>query len=326
MAGLELAWRLPAEWELHAATWIAWPHEKSDWPGKVAPIPWVYGEIVRQLSRCELVNILVADAASEKIARRILDKSGADLQRVAFYICATNRSWLRDTAPIFVKNSVGQVEATDWKFNAWAKYSNFALDDKVPTFIARKLKMHRIPTGIVLEGGGIDSNGSGRLLTTEEWLLSDTQVRNAGFTRDDYERVFHEYFGIQEIVWLERGIAGDDTHGHVDDLARFVDAETVVTVDVADAVTRLKAAKLRVVKLPMPQPVEFDGQLLPASYANFYIANGVVLVPTFNDPADRVALNTLAKCFPDRETIGIACRDLVLGLGTLHCLSMQQPA
>ena len=186
--------------------------------------------------------------------------------------------------------------------------------------------MHRIPTGIVLEGGGIDSNGGGRLLTTEEWLLSDTQVRNPGFTRQDYERAFHEFLGVHDVIWLERGIEGDDTHGHVDDLARFVAKDKVVTLDVGDALKRLRKAELEVIRLPQPSPVYFDGQLLPASYANFYIANGIVLVPTFNDTADRPALNTLAKCFPDREVVGIPCRDLVLGLGTLHCMSMQQPA
>lgn len=326
MASLELAWRMPAEWEPHEATWIAWPHEKSDWPGKFAPIPWVYGEIARHLSRVEKVRVVVRDEADEKAASRIFDKSGARMENVEFFRWPTNRSWLRDTAPIFVKNSVGQVAATDWKFNAWAKYPNFQLDDKLPALIAKKLKMHRIATGVVLEGGGIDVNGHGRLLATEEWLLSDTQVRNPGFTREDYERVFHEHFGIEEVIWLGNGIPGDDTHGHVDDLARFVSDDTVACLDHEDCVKRLRAAGLKVVKLPQPEPVWFDGQQLPASYANFYIANGLVLVPVFNDAADRVALNTLAKCFPDREVVGIACRDLVLGLGTLHCLSQQQPA
>lgn len=326
MASLELAWRMPAEWEPHEATWIAWPHEKSDWPGKFAPIPWVYGEIVRHLSRVEKVRVVVRDEADEKAASRVFDKSSARMENVEFFRWPTNRSWLRDTAPIFVKNSVGQVAATDWKFNAWAKYPNFQFDDKLPSLIAKKLKMHRIATGVVLEGGGIDINGHGRLLATEEWLLSDTQVRNPGFTREDYERVFHEHFGIEETIWLGNGIPGDDTHGHVDDLARFVSDDTVTCLDHEDCVKRLRAAGLKVVKLPQPEPVWFDGQQLPASYANFYIANGLVLVPLFNDAADRLALNTIAKCFQDREVVGVACRDLVLGLGTLHCLSQQQPA
>ncbi len=326
MAGLEIAWRMPAEWEPHAATWIAWPHEKSDWPGKFAPIPWVYGEIVRLLARVETVRIVVRDEAAETAARRILEKAGARVEQVEFFHAPTDRSWLRDTAAIFVKNSVGQLAALDWQFNAWAKYPNYADDNRLPAFLARKLKLHRIATGIVLEGGGIDVNGTGKLLTTEEWLLSDVQVRNPGFTKARYEEVFHQYLGVQEVIWLERGIAGDDTHGHIDDLARFVDPETVVTLDLGDAAKRLRAAGLRVVKLPIPEPVYFGGQLLPASYANFYIANDLVLVPTFNDPADRTALQTLAKCFPGREVAGVYARDLVLGLGTLHCLTQQQPA
>jgi agmatine deiminase len=326
MASLEAAWRLPAEWEPHAATWIAWPHEKSDWPGKFAPVHWVYADIVRLLSRVEKVRVIVIDERQRAAAAKACQECGARMSEVEFFEFPTDRSWLRDTAPIFVKNAVGQVAATDWRFNAWAKYSNFTRDAKVGAFIARKAKAHRIAVKHVLEGGGIDANGEGKLLTTEEWLLSDVQVRNPGMTREDYERVFHEYFGVNEVIWLERGIEGDDTHGHIDDLARFVDAETVVTVDIGGAADRLKRAGLKAVKLPLPEPVYFAGQLLPASYANFYIANGLVLVPVFNDPADRVALNTLAKCFPDHEVVGIACRDLVLGLGTLHCLTMQQPA
>jgi agmatine deiminase len=326
MASLEAAWRMPAEWEPHEATWIAWPHEKSDWPGKFAPIPWVYAEIARLLSRFEKLRVLVEGDTARRGAESAFEKSGANLDNIEFFVCPTNRSWLRDTAPTFVKNAVGQVQAIDWKFNAWAKYSNYALDDKVPAFIARRLGMKRISANVVLEGGGIDVNGHGMLLTTEEWLLSDTQVRNPGFTRQDYERVFHEYLGVTEVVWLANGIPGDDTHGHVDDLARFVGDETVACLDYEDCMRRIRKAGLKAVKLPQPAPVYFDGQRLPASYANFYIANGAVLVPTFNDPADREALNILQKCFPDREVVGVACRDLVLGLGTLHCLTQQQPA
>ncbi len=326
MASLERAWRLPAEWEPHAATWLAWPHEKSDWPGKFSPIPWVYAEIVRHLSRVETVRLLVRDEAEQRAAAKHFALSGADLSRVEFYRAATDRSWLRDTAPLFVKNAVGHVAATTWKFNAWAKYDNYAADRKVAAFIARKRRMHRIAAPAVLEGGGVEVNGQGAMLTTEEWLLSDVQVRNPGYTRQDYERLFHEFFGVDDVVWLERGIEGDDTHGHIDDLARFVNPATVVTVPVGDAVRRLKSRKWKVIELPQPEPVHFAGQLLPASYANFYIANGLVLVPTFADPADREALQILQKCFPDRTVVGIPCRDLVLGLGTLHCMSMQEPA
>jgi agmatine deiminase len=317
---------MPAEWEPHEATWLAWPHERSDWPGKFAPVPWIYADIVRHLSRVEKVRVIVENETTEKTAARAFEKSGAQMENVEFFVCPTNRSWLRDTAPTFVKNAVGQVQAVDWKFNAWAKYSNFELDDRLPAFIAKNLRMKRISPGVVLEGGGIDVNGHGMLLTTEEWLLSDRQVRNPGFTREDYERVFHEYLGVTDVVWLGNGIPGDDTHGHVDDLARFISDDTVACLDHEDCVARIRKAGLKPVKLPQPAPVYFDGQLLPASYANFYIANGLVLVPAFSDPADREALNTLQKCFPDREVVGVACRDLVLGLGTLHCLTQQQPA
>ncbi|HTR35657.1 MAG TPA: agmatine deiminase family protein [Bryobacteraceae bacterium] len=334
----QLGFRLPAEWEPHEATWLAWPHERGDWPGKFAPIPWVYGDIVRRLAEVEKVRILVEDAAAEKAARRVLTKCAANTNAVEFFRHATNRSWTRDTCPVFVRNGKGEVAVTDWIFNGWAKYDNWREDNSVPSFVAKKRKMRRFEPGIVLEGGSIDVNGAGLLLTTEECLLSDSvQVRNPGLTRADLERYFADYFGIRRTIWLGKGIAGDDTHGHIDDLARFVDEKTVVTMieeDPAEAnyaplrenLKLLRRTGLRVVTLPMPKPVYFDGQRLPASYANFYIANGLVLVPVFNDPNDRIALNSLAKLFPTREVVGIYCGDLVLGLGTLHCMTMQQPA
>jgi agmatine deiminase len=323
--------RMPAEWEPHEATWLAWPHERSDWPGKFAPIPWVYGDIVKRLARVEKVRIIVADAAHEKSVRRVLAKCAADVSALEFFHWPTNRSWTRDYSPIFVRLPSGDVAITNWLFNGWAKYDNWRDDNRVPGRVAKKLKVaHEFEPGIVLEGGSIDVNGAGLLLTTEECLLSEhIQVRNPGLGRADLERYFGEYLGIHKTIWLKQGIAGDDTHGHIDDVARFVDEKTIVTV--VDPLLRenlklLKRTGLRVVTLPMPAPVYFDGQRLPASYANFYIANGLVLVPTFNDPNDRVALNTLAKLFPTREVTGIYCGDLVLGLGTLHCMTMQQPA
>ena len=323
--------RMPAEWEPHEATWLAWPHERADWPGKFAPIPWVYGDIVKRLARVEKVRIIVEDAAHEKSVRRVLAKCAADLSAVEFFHWPTNRSWTRDYSPIFVRHPSGEVAITNWLFNGWAKYDNWRDDNRIPGRVARKLKVaHEFEAGIVLEGGSIDVNGAGLLLTTEECLLSEhIQVRNPGLGRADLERYFGEYLGIHTTIWLKQGIAGDDTHGHIDDVARFVDEKTIVTV--VDPLLRenlklLKRTGLRVVTLPMPAPVYFDGQRLPASYANFYIANGLVLVPTFNDPNDRVALNTLAKLFPTREVTGIYCGDLVLGLGTLHCMTMQQPA
>jgi agmatine deiminase len=329
---------MPAEWEPHEATWLAWPHEKSDWPGKFAPIPWLYGEIVRHLVRVERVRIVVESRDAQEAARRILKKCHADLDAVDFFVQPTDRSWIRDYGPIFVKSPAGEVSVTHWKFNGWAKYDNWRKDCRVPQSVARSLGLRRVETGVVLEGGSIDVNGEGKLLTTEECLLSPVQARNPGFTRRDWERVFRAHLGVRETIWLGRGIAGDDTHGHIDDLARFTSSDAVVTVTEPDKsdpnheplkenLGRLRArGDLRVVTLPSPEPVYFAGQRLPASYANFYIANGLVLAPTFSDKNDLAALRTLARLFPDREIVAIPCRDLVLGLGTLHCMTQQQPA
>ncbi len=328
--------RMPAEWEPHEATWLAWPHEKSDWPGKFAPIPWLYGEIVRHLARVERVRILVTDEGSERAARKILKACAANLAAVDFFHHPTNRSWTRDYCPLFVTNK-NEAAVTHWRFNGWAKYDNYRHDSQVPQFIAQKLAMERWAPDVVLEGGSIDVNGAGRLLTTEECLLSDVQARNPSLSKRDLESAMKDYLGIREVIWLGRGIAGDDTHGHVDDIARFTSANTVVTViepDKSDPnheplkenLARLRVRKdLRVATLPMPEPVHFAGQRLPASYANFYIANSIVLAPIFGDPNDRIALNTLSRLFPDRKIIGIYSRDLVLGLGTLHCMTMQEP-
>ncbi len=349
-----LGYRMPAEWETHAATWIAWPENREDWPGKFAPIPWVYTEIVRLLSGAEPVRVLVKGKGAEERAARRLRTAGVDLSdgRVQFVRCRTDRSWLRDTGPSFVVgDNPGEVGAVDWKFNAWAKYENHRWDNRVARRLAEHLgirrwvpraSVHGKPARVVLEGGAIDVNGRGTVLTTEECLLHEVQARNPGLLREEVEAVLDESLGTRHVVWLGRGIAGDDTHGHVDDLARFVDPNTVVVCvedDPADANheplrdnwERLQSAHdqdgqpLRVVGLPMPGPVVFEGQRLPASYANFYIANGLVLVPTFNDPADREALAILAELFPDRTVVGLHAVDLVWGLGTLHCLTCQQP-
>jgi agmatine deiminase len=342
-----LGYRMPAEWDQHESTWLGWPHELTDWPGKFSPIPWAFAEIVRHLSQVERVYLLVENRGAESRARAILKKSGAKLSTVDFLRIPTDRGWMRDSGPICVKNSGGEVTYTHWRFNGWAKYDNHKKDAVIVSQANKRLRRRLwqpIHKGrrVVLEGGSIDVNGLGTLLTTEECLLSKTQERNPGFTREDYVEVFKDYLGVTKVLWLRNGLAGDDTHGHVDDLARFVDPTTVVTVvedDSNDAnyaplqenLALLKQMKdqdgrpLRVETLPMPSPVYFDGQRLPASYANFYIANKLVIVPTFNDSNDRHALNTLAKLFPNREVIGIACRDLVLGLGTLHCMTQQQP-
>jgi agmatine deiminase len=331
-----LGFRMPAEWEPHEATWIAWPHNRDDWPGRFAPIPWVYAEIVRKLARVERVRILVQDRAAEEGARRILRKSGADLRTVEFFHAPTDRGWTRDYCPLFVRNRAGEVALTNWRFNAWAKYDDWKRDAAIPATLARALKLRSWEPGLVLEGGSIDVNGQGLLLTTEECLLSPVQARNPRLGRPHIEQALRDYLGVRRIVWLRNGIAGDDTHGHVDDLARFVNPDTVVIASEPDRsdpnyeplrenLAILRRLPLRVVKLPMPAPLIFDGRRLPASYANFYIANGMVLVPTFNDPHDRVALNTLARLFPDRAVVGIHAVELVWGLGTLHCMTQQQP-
>jgi agmatine deiminase len=339
---------MPAEWEHHKATWLGWPHEVSDWPGKFPAVPWAYAEIVRHLARVERVYLLVENRQAESKVRAILKKSGVNLAAVDFFCVPTNRGWMRDSGPICVRNSSGEVAYTHWVFNGWAKYGNHKKDAIAAALANKKLK-HRVwqpehnGRRVVLEGGSIDVNGRGTLLTTEECLLSTTQERNRGFTREDYAQVFRTYLGATQVLWLRNGIAGDDTHGHVDDLARFVNPTTIVAVvehDRADVnynplqenLALLKSMKdtdrrnFRVETLPMPAPIYFDGQRLPASYANFYIANKLVLVPTFNDANDRVALNKLASLFPDRQVVGIACRDLVLGLGTIHCMTQQQPS
>jgi agmatine deiminase len=329
--------RMPAEWEPHEATWIAWPHNREDWPGRFAPIPWVYADIVRKLTRVERVRILIDNEDQEHAARRVLEKAGAELDAVEFFIYPTDRVWTRDYGPIFISSRKGEVAITNWQFNGWAKYDNWAKDDAIPAQLARRLKMREWQPGLVLEGGSIDVNGRGLLLATEECLLSPVQARNPGLNRREIERALHEYLGARQVIWLRNGIAGDDTHGHIDDLARFVAIDTVVIAsedDKSDAnyeplrenLGLLRAQPLRVVKLPMPHPLVFAGQRLPASYANFYMANKLILVPTFNDPHDRVALATLARLFPDREVVGIHSTELVWGLGTLHCMTQQQPA
>lgn len=338
---------MPAEWSPHRATWLAWPHQTSDWPGKFTPIPWVYGEIVRHLAERERVELLVAHESVRRQAEKVLASIPHNSANVRLHLIPTNRSWLRDSGPTFVQAADGTLRAVTWRFNGWAKYDDWPVDNRVPAAIAKKARvaackpiLNKRP--IVLEGGGIEVNGAGCVLTTEEWLLSDVQVRNPGFTRADYEAIFERYLGAGKTLWLDRGIHGDDTHGHIDDLARFVNENTVVVVrepNEADENHRLleanwerlqgmtdaKGKRLTVVPLPMPAPVVFRGQRLPASYANFYIANGVVIVPTFNDKNDRIALGLLAELFPDRDVIGIFCGDLILGLGTLHCLSQQEP-
>jgi len=367
---------MPAEWEPHESTWLAWPHFRGDWPGKFEPIPWVYAEIIRNLARHERVNLIVNSEREEKRARAVLERADALSDNVCFHHWRTDRVWTRDSGCIFLacgspvstrenregheftraadapeKQGVlapeGTLLALHFQFNAWAKYDNYKRDAKLGARMAKAAGAHIVhplhrDERVVLEGGAIDVNGCGTLLTTEECLLSTTQQRNPSMDRAAYEQMFADYFGIQTVIWLGEGIEGDDTHGHVDDLTRFVAPGTVVTMvesnaqrenysDLQHNLGRLKAARdqdgkhLTVVEIPMPRPVVFESRVLPASYANFYIANEVVLVPAFNDPNDRMALNTLAEVFPAREIVPIYSGDLIWGFGALHCMTQQQP-
>jgi agmatine deiminase len=348
-----LGYRMPAEWEAHAATWIAWPHNRADWPGKFAPIPWVYAEIVRWIAKGERVCIFVRDAKERAAAAGVLGKAGADLAQIEFHRQPTDRVWTRDSGPIFVRGSDRALGVCDFKFNAWAKYDDWRRDDRLPAYVAKKLALPSwqptvvrgdgTPHRVVLEGGSIDVDGQGLWMTTEECLLSEVQQRNPGLGREALERMFREYLGTERVLWLGRGIAGDDTHGHVDDLARFTPEGAIVIAmedkasdvnfdPLQENLARLYAMRdrggerLEVVPLPLPAPVLFAGQRLPASYLNFYVANAAVLVPVFNDPNDEQALRALAALFRDRPVVPIYARDLVWGLGTLHCMTQQQPA
>jgi agmatine deiminase len=340
--------RFPAEWEPHAATWLAWPHFKDDWPGKFEPIPWVYAEMVRNLGRHERIELVVNDAASERRARTVLDRANALSDNVRFHRWPTDRVWTRDSGCTFVVDAGPQLTAIHWRFNAWAKYPNYQHDAKLGGTMAQAANASEVqPTfgkkRLVLEGGSIDSNGQGTLLTTEECLLSKVQQRNPGMSRKDYEKTFADALGIKTVIWLGSGITGDDTHGHVDDITRFVAPDTVVTAvesnpddpnyePLRENIRRLREAvdqdgkQLAIIELPMPAPVLFEGRRLPASYANFYIANGIVLAPVFNDPNDRFALDILADLFPDRDVVGIYSGDLIWGFGAMHCMTQQQPS
>ena len=342
---------MPAEWEKHEATWLGWPHNEHDWPGKIDTIRWVYGEMVRKIAPGEIVRILVANQTTAKIARSYLERAGADLKKVEFITHPTNRGWMRDSGPIFVRRKKGKKSETSivhFHFNAWAKYEDWQKDRKVPETAARLLGKPLFNAKVkgrdfVIEGGGIEVNGRGTLLTTEECYLDPKiQIRNPGFNREDYEGAFKTWLGMKNILWLAAGPVGDDTHGHIDDIARFVNPTTLVLIKETnrkdinykplaenwDRVQDFKfedGSKPDVIPLPMPAPLFHDGYRLPASYANFYISNVAVIVPTFNDPNDRIALGILGDLFKDRPVVGIHAVDLVLGFGSLHCLTQQQP-
>jgi agmatine deiminase len=339
--------RMPAEWEHHEATWIGWPHNRTDWPGKFGAIPWVFGEIARKVTAGEILRIIVNSASHEASARRVLKKAGVDTARTEFFRFPTNRGWTRDFGPMSVRRDA-ETAFVNFKFTGWAKYRDWQKDAKIHARAAKALGLrlfHPTVNGkqFVLEGGSIDVNGRGMLLTTEECLLdSGVQVRNPGATREQVERALCDWLGVTKVLWLGRGIAGDDTHGHVDDITRFVNARTIVTCDeqnpsdvnygpLKENRERLSTVRFEdglkpeVITLPMPSPLYFNGLRIPASYANFYIANACVIVPTFNDKHDRTALGILSELFTDRPVVGIHAVDLVWGFGTLHCLTQQQP-
>ncbi|MGA1227115.1 MAG: agmatine deiminase family protein [Tamlana sp.] len=340
-------WIFPAEWEKQEGILLCFPHNGNDWPGKYEAIQWAFVEFIKKVAVVETVFLVVANKKLQDKVTGMLETAHVNTKNVTFIIHKTNRSWMRDSGPIIVKNGK-QRKAINFNFNGWAKYSNYRLDKGVPTKVAKTLNISVEQAMInskpfILEGGAIDVNGKGTLITSEECLLHPTiQVRNAGFTKADYEQAFNQFLGVTNVIWLGNGIVGDDTHGHIDDLARFVNEDTIVIVvetnqkdenykPLQDNLKRLQNAVLEngkkpnIVSLPMPKPLWFDGITLPASYANFLILNKTVLVPTFNDANDRVALNTIADCFPNHEVIGISAIDFIWGFGSLHCLSQQIP-
>ena len=340
-------WIFPAEWEKQQGVLLCFPHNGNDWPGKYEAIQWAFVEFIKKVATIETVFLVVANKKLQDKVSEMLETAHVNTKNVTFIILKTNRSWMRDSGPIIVKNGK-QRKAMNFNFNGWAKYSNHRLDKSVPAKVAEALNIPVEQAMIngkpfVLEGGAIDVNGKGTLITSEECLLHSTvQVRNGGFTKADYEAAFKIFLGVTNVIWLGNGIIGDDTHGHIDDLARFVNADTIITVietntkdanykSLQDNLRRLQNAVLEngktpnIVTLPMPKPLWFDRIALPASYANFLILNKTILVPSFNDANDRVALNTIADCFPDREIIGISAIDFIWGFGSLHCLSQQIP-
>ncbi|MGZ9676053.1 agmatine deiminase family protein [Flavobacterium sp. GNP001] len=339
--------RFPAEWEKQQGMLLCFPHNGKDWPGKYEAVQWAFVEFIKKVAAFETVYLVVADENQKEKVQTMLEMAHVSADSISYILYKTNRSWMRDSGPIIVYNGSAR-EALNFNFNGWAKYKNIQLDKLVPEKVATHLGLpltQVVYNGkpVIVEGGAIDVNGRGTLLTSEECLLHpDIQVRNTGFTKEDYEAVFKEYLGVTNVIWLGDGIVGDDTHGHIDDLCRFVNEDTIVAIvetnpedknyhALQDNLKRLQNAKLEngkspvIVALPMPKKVLFDGLQLPASYANFLILNNCVLVPTFNDSNDRIALNILSECFPDREVIGISATDFIWGFGTLHCLSQQIP-
>lgn len=335
---------MPAEWEPHEATWLSWPHNRESWPDRFDGIPKIWAEMAFHLHQDEKVFINVASDEMEREARDLLTARGVNLDQIRFFRHPTDDAWARDHGPIFIvrdHDNKREVAITDWEFNKWGgKYPPWDQDNAIPQKIASALKLPCYTPGIVMEGGSIDVNGQGLLLTTESCLLNPN--RNPALSKEQIENYLKEYLGITTIYWLGDGIEGDDTDGHIDDLSRFVDATTIVTVvekekddknyePLKENLRRLYNMRtpdgkpFRIVTLPMPKPIYVDGQRVPASYANFYIGNGAVLVPIYNDPNDAEAVTTLRRLFPNRKVVGIDCTELIWGLGAFHCVTQQQP-
>lgn len=342
MTPKELGFYFPAEFAKHSATWLSWPHKEASWPGKIATIYPRYAEFIKRVAEGERVHINVADDAMMHMATQYLNEANADLRNIQFFIHPTNDAWCRDHGPAFLINPREKKKMIlDWGYNAWGgKYPPFDLDDVIPTRIAKHYNIPVVEPGIVMEGGSVEFNGKGTLLTTRACLLNPN--RNPQLNQAQIEKYLVDYYGVDHILWLGDGIIGDDTDGHIDDLTRFVNEDTVVTIIeenkkdenyeiLQDNLKELKTLRLEngkqmnIVELPMPSPVVYEDQRLPASYANFYIANKYVVVPTFRDKNDDRAIDILQKCFNDRKVIGIDSTDIIWGLGSFHCLSQQEP-
>ena len=336
-------YRFPAEWAKHEATWLSWPHKEASWPGKLETIYEPYCQFIKIIAEGEKVRINVNDEATKAFATPKLEKVGADLTNIEFYFQPTNDAWCRDHGPAFLLNAEGSKKAVvDWGYNAWGdKYPPYDLDDVIPTRIAQHFELPLYNPEIVMEGGSVEFNGAGTILTTTACLLNEN--RNPHLNKEQIEQYLMEFYGAEQVLWLGDGIVGDDTDGHIDDITRFVNEDTVLTVvesnpldenylllqenlEALKAMRLLNGKPLNIVKLPMPSPVIHEDTRLPASYANFYIANSAVIVPTFRDVNDKIALEIIQRVFPDRKVVGIDSTDIIWGLGSFHCLSQQEPA
>ena len=338
--------RMPAEWEKQKSTWIAWPHNKKDWPNKFESIPHVFAEIISYISKVQIVNLLIQNKKFKKKIINHLKQKKAKINNIKIITCKTDRVWVRDSGPIFLKDKKKNIILSNWNFNAWAKYKNFKNDNLINLNIS-KIKKYQILNivyknkPVTLEGGSIDVNGYGLLLTTRECLLSKIQQRNPGLGIKDYKAIFKKALGVRKIIWLDRGIYGDDTHGHIDDVARFVSKNKIFlavennkkdknfknlkkNLDILNKII-INKKKLKIIKIPMPSPKIIEGTRVPATYLNFYIANKIVLVPVYNDSRDKIVINIFKKNFKSRKIIPINCSELIWGFGAIHCMTQQEP-